>query len=294
MAADIYLFKNEIFIYIMRTTIAYMLAILILCGVNNDVYSQEPDSVWQNLKSYFSPPQKYADSFGEYRSPLKFYDGRDVKTPLDWKKRRKEILHRWHDMLGHWPKLIKKDRFGITDSIHQENFTRYTIEFTWRRDEKTKGYLLVPDAEGKKPAVMIVFYEPETAIGLNKPGRDIALQLARRGFVVLSTGTGGGLPKAKPYNNYYPTPDNVTVQPLSMLGYLAANAYNLLENLPYVDAKRIGITGHSYGAKWALFASCLYEKFACAVWSDPGIIFDESNPNINYYAPWYLGYYPPP
>ena len=38
-----------------------------------------------------------------------------------------------------------------------------------------------------------------------------------------------------------------------------------------------------------MFASCLYEKFACGIWSDPGIVFDESRPNVNYWEPWYLG-----
>ena len=57
-----------------------------------------------------------------------------------------------------------------------------------------------------------------------------------------------------------------------------------------VDARRIGIMGHSYGGKWAMFAACLYEKFACTVWSDPGIVFDEKRANVNYWEPWYLGY----
>jgi hypothetical protein len=47
--------------------------------------------------------------------------------------------------------------------------------------------------------------------------------------------------------------------------------------------------GHSYGGKWAMFASCLDERFACGVWSDPGVVFDESRPNVNYWEPWYLG-----
>src|ERR1019366_683861 len=45
------------------------------------------------------------------------------------------------------------------------------------------------------------------------------------------------------------------------------------------------------------FASCLYERFACAVWSDPGIIFDERNRrkenpggSVNYWDVWYLGF----
>src|SRR5690606_9294145 len=57
---------------------------------------------------------------------------------------------------------------------------------------------------------------------------------------------------------------------------------------------RIGIMGHSFGGKWAMFASCLFEKFACAVWSDPGIVFEDDPGLINYWEPWYLGYHPKP
>ena len=56
-----------------------------------------------------------------------------------------------------------------------------------------------------------------------------------------------------------------------------------------VDPARIGVMGHSYGGKWAMFASCFYEQFAAAAWSDPGIVFDEPRGNVNYWEPWYLG-----
>jgi hypothetical protein len=78
-------------------------------------------------------------------------------------------------------------------------------------------------------------------------------------------------------------------QPLSYLGYISANMWQALASLPDVDSKRIGIVGHSYGGKWSLFGSCLWEKYACAVWSDPGIVFDETRGSINYQEPWYLG-----
>ena len=42
-----------------------------------------------------------------------------------------------------------------------------------------------------------------------------------------------------------------------------------------------------------MFASCLFDKFACAAWSDPGIAFDV-RPNVNYWEPWYLGWHPRP
>jgi hypothetical protein len=41
-----------------------------------------------------------------------------------------------------------------------------------------------------------------------------------------------------------------------------------------------------------MFASCLDERFACAVWSDPGIVFNEKDSNVNYWEPWYLGFDP--
>ena len=79
-----------------------------------------------------------------------------------------------------------------------------------------------------------------------------------------------------------------------MLAYAAAISWHVLAQLPEVDQDRIGIMGHSYGGKWAMFASCLYDKFAAAAWSDPGIVFQQDRPSINYWEPWYLGYHPPP
>ena len=94
----------------------------------------------------------------------------------------------------------------------------------------------------------------------------------------------------KVYSIYHPNREAAEVQPLSMLAYAASTARRLLAERPEVDAKRIGITGHSFGGKWSMFASCLDEEFACAAWSDPGIVFDEERRSINYWTAWYLGY----
>src|SRR5690606_41911166 len=60
-----------------------------------------------------------------------------------------------------------------------------------------------------------------------------------------------------------------------MLGYAAANALEALAKRPEVDGSKIGIIGLSFGGKWSMFASTLYDKFAAAVWSDPGIRSEE-------------------
>ncbi|MDB4582978.1 S9 family peptidase [Draconibacterium sp.] len=259
-------------------------------GNNLNVAKQE---LWQEIAPFFIPPDSFKNRYGDFRSPLKFDNGNTVRTPEEWKKRRKELADQWQNMMGKWPPLLKNQKFEFLDSVKRENFMQYKVRFYWLPNEKTEGYLLLPDGKDIRPAVITVYYEPETAIGYGKPNRDFAYQLTKRGFVTLSIGTTEAT-KEKTYSLYYPDIDNAKVQPLSMLAYAAANAWNVMAKLDRVDSARIGITGHSFGGKWAMFASCLYEKFACAVWSDPGIVFDESRASINYWEPWYLGYHPKP
>jgi hypothetical protein len=188
---------------------------------------------------------------------LKFYDGTPVKNAEDWQKRRQEILKYWNDAMGPWPPLIEKPKVEYLEKEKQDGCTRNHVRLEvapgWMTDD---AYLLVPDGDGPFPG----------------------------GFVALSLGSD---PKS-----FFPDKEKAQLQPLSFHAYMAANCHSVLANLPQVDPKRIGIVGHSYGGKWAMFASCLYDKFACAAWSDPGIVFDEKRSNVNYWEPWYLGYEP--
>lgn len=250
---------------------------------------------WRAIASYLYPPKEFEYSFHGYRTPLEFYDGSLVKDKSYWKERRNEIRTRWMSMMGEWPDIIDDQEFEIVGEERLDSITRYKVRFNWTPNAQTEGYLLIPEGEGKKPAVISVFYEPETAAGIEgKPHRDFAYQLAKRGFVTLSIGT-SETTKDKTYSIYYPNRENAGLQPLSALAYAAANAFEALAKVESVDSERIGIVGHSYGGKWAMFASCLYDKFAAAVWIDPGIVFDETKGSgVNYWEPWYLGYHKPP
>jgi len=246
------------------------------------------------LGPFFTAPPPFTDDFGNYRSPLTFDDGSSVTTPADWTKRREQILKTWWELIGRWPPLIEKPEIRHLEQTRRDNFTQQKISVEIAPNgQRVAGYLLTPDASvSRLPAVLMVYYDPETGAGLNdKELRDFGYQLARRGFVVLSIGTPEFCSLNPPYRPLWDAPaGQPPLQPLSALAYVAANCHTALANLPCVDPNRIGIVGHSYGGKWALFASCLYEKFACAVWSDPGIVFDETRPNVNYWEPWYLGW----
>jgi len=241
-------------------------------------------AAWRQIAPFFNPPANMAGQMGPYRSPLRFDDGRIVKTAADWQRRREEILREWHGIMGAWPRLIEKPRVEYVEASRRDGFVQHRVRVETAPGQNTAGYLLVPEGKGPFAAVLVVYYDAETSVGLAKDGelRDFAHQLARRGFVTLSIGSPGGDARR-------PEIGEARCQPLSFLGYVAANCHTALSQVSSVDGGRIGVVGHSYGGKWAMFASCLYEKFACGVWSDPGIVFDEGRGNVNYWEAWYLG-----
>jgi dienelactone hydrolase len=277
-------------------------ALLLMCPPK--VWSQKPPS---ELAEFCTPPEKYRSDIGTFKSPLVFENGERVRSAADWKRRRQEILSTWHSIMGLWPALIESPRVKVVGTTKRENITQQQVQIEIGLGaEMVDALLLLPadSQQGRKhPAVVVVYYDAETGAGLGAPLRDYAWQLAKRGFITLSVGK----PNAqidltttnKPRTDAYlgPIGKPVRVEPLSALAYAAANAHNVLARRPDVQADRIGIIGHSFGGKWAMFASCLYEKFACAVWSDPGIVFDErdrrkENPggSVNYWDVWYLGF----
>ncbi len=255
------------------------------------------------LAEFFRPPAQYRNELGSFRSPLRFADGTAVQTSQDWKRRRAEILKTWHEAMGEWPALIDNPRVETVQTSRRGNVTQHQLRLGIAlAGEMVDAFLLVPSGKGPFPMVVVVYYDAQSGVGLGTRLRDYGWHLARRGFLVLSLGTPTARvdldepAKARGAPYLGPAGKPVRVQPLSALAYLAANAHAFLARRGDVLADRIGIVGHSFGGKWALFASCLYEPFACAVWSDPGIVFDERNRrkenpggSVNYWDVWYLG-----
>lgn len=235
------------------------------------------------ISPFFHPPAALEEQFGNYRSLLRFANGHLVKDPQDWLARRTEIHDSWQKILGSWPELLERPQLELLNETQRDGLIQRHVRVQIAPHQSVLGYLLLPQAPGPFPGVIVPYYEPETSVGLGQQEfRDFGLQLARRGFVTLSIGSPGG-------DAWKPVTQGSTCQPLFFLAYVAANCHTALANFPNVDRNRIGIVGHSYGGKWALFGACFYEKFACGVWSDPGVVFDEKRPNVNYWEPWYLG-----
>jgi dienelactone hydrolase len=266
-----------------KTFLFFTAATLSFCSYPLAITASPAGETCERVMKWSEPPPRFRNQFGTYASPLQFGDDQPVHTLSDWNHHRKLIVDYWNQVLGPWPPLLRVPRLDTLSEEKREGFSQRKVRIQITETLTDDGYLLLPEGKGPFPAVLVVFYEPESSIGKGKnPLLDFGYQLARRGFVTLSIGSPGG-------DAWKPERAAPTCQPLSFLAYVAANCHTALAQLPYVETNRIGIVGHSYGGKWAMFASCLYEKFACAVWSDPGIVFDEAKPNVNYWEPWYLG-----
>lgn len=256
-----------------------------------------------SLVGFFRPPEENQSDFGDFRSPLLAADASPIDSAVRWNQRREQLRREWNELLGPWPPLIAAPKTVIESTTEHDGVILAKVRIdAGINGESVCGYLLRPRGKGPFPAVLVAYYEPESGAGLGVDLRDFGAQLARRGFVTLSIGpprvefqpAHSKKQPAKPY--YGPLGKPVRTQPLSALAYAAANCHTFLASQTYVDKDRIGIVGHSFGGKWAMFASCLYDKFASAVWSDPGIVFDERNRKdnvggtVNYWDAWYLGF----
>jgi arylsulfatase A-like enzyme/dienelactone hydrolase len=263
----------------------HLLALADKCRADlGDVPEKKPGELPEKLAAFFVVPAAYTNGSSKYPAPLVFNDGKRVEKKEQWGKRRAEILSFWTNALGPWPPMLQKPILEVGESTQRDGLTQSRVRVEIAPTQFVAGILLKPAGKGPFPGIVVPFYEPESSVGQGKQTNvSFGYRLASRGFVTLSIGSPGGDARR-------PESGEAHCQPLSFLACVAANCHTVLAQMPEVDPKRIGIVGHSYGSKWSMFASCLYEKFACAVWCDGGIVFDESRPNVNYWEPWYLGW----
>ncbi len=282
-----------------RRSVCLCIAAVVVCSTSIRAEdSPARAALGQRLEKYTQPPAEFAGQLASYRTPLKFADGSMAKSPEDWSRRHKEILETWHKRLGAWPPLVERPTLKRLETVEKDGFVQHHVHVQISPEGKlADGYLLMPPGKGPFPAVLVPFYEPLTSIGEGPQGKgrgthDYGLQLVKRGFVTLSIGTPGSVEKIGLDTRQLLVEAGVEQrrQPLTLLAYTSANCHTALAQMPEVDPERIGVIGLSYGGKWSMFSSCLYDKFACAVWSDPGIVFNEKNANVNYWEPWYLGF----
>lgn len=181
------------------------------------------------------------------------------------------------------PTTIPHVKYRLLDSTKEDGYTRQLIEYDSYGD-KVIAFLLLPEILDKNPAVLINHqHNREHHLGKSEvcglagnPLQAFGPVLAKRGFVVLA-------PDSICFEERRQDPHvegfdfwqhfNEMCYRIIKGEYLmkkvlndAINGITLLSNLKYVNNKKIGTLGHSYGGNTVLFLSALDERiaFSCA------------------------------
>jgi len=185
----------------------------------------------------------------------------------EWNARRRQILAAMQRVMGPLPGAEKRVPLDIR--IEREEPTDYGVRrklsYQSAPGERVPAWLLIPKAIRSKGPAMLVLHqttnhgkdEPVGLAGL--PNLQIGRELAERGYVVLAPD--------------YPTLGEHTIdvyardwQSASMKAvWDNMRGIDLLQSLPEVDDKKIGVIGHSLGGHNGLFTAVFDPRIRCVV-----------------------------
>src|SRR5580693_534598 len=165
------------------------------------------------------------------------------------------------------------------ETVACDGYRRHTIVFDTETTMSVPAYLLVPDdRRGPGPAVLAAHgHGPGKSLvcGLAQteaPNGDYAVQLVRRGYVVLAPDLRcfGERADWNPPDHYGCDTNLVHAvmsgeNPLTQNLWDMARSLDVLEAHPLVDPGRLGMVGLSYGATVTLFLAAVDERVAACV-----------------------------
>jgi dienelactone hydrolase len=216
-----------------------------------------------------STPPEYSDKAHllAYRDAKGFE--RPIKTEKDWRNRRADILANMQLVMGPLPNASRK----VPLEIHLQSeerlpgYTRQKITFRTEADDRVPAYLLIPERSKGKARAMLCLHQT-TSLGKGEPagmgGREelqYARELAERGYVTLA-------PDYPNFGDYRLDVYKAGYFSATMKGiWNHMRAVDLLESLPQVDRKRIGVIGHSLGGHNALFVAAFDPRLKAVITS---------------------------
>jgi dienelactone hydrolase len=224
---------------------------------------------WRKLTGETRPRVASEQSGKAELSELVRKDG----TLADWSKRREGIERVLSVFLGTPPADKLRPNARVLEETRLSGYLRRKLEYETEPGEFVPAYLLVPDGlRGRAPAVLCPHQTMQggkkSPAGLaDDPSQHTALELVKRGYVTFTwdalcfgerhkfeTGHYG---EAIPFYRKHPR--------WSLLGKMIwdlSRGVDYLETLDFVDARRIGSTGHSHGGYTTLAAMALDKRIA--------------------------------
>ena len=205
---------------------------------------------------------------------LKMNDGRPVKTPDDWRARRKELIETLsREEFGFTPGAPEKVTGDIEKSA--DAFANKAVQQTVRLSFDTPNgsfsfpfTLVVPKAVKKAPVFVCVAFQPDV------PGAYLpAEEIIDHGFAIANIFykdvTDDG-PACDGLAALYPRDEKTGWGKIGMWAFAASRVLDYLETRDDIDAARACVIGHSRLGKTALWCGAQDERFSMVVSNDSG------------------------
>jgi pimeloyl-ACP methyl ester carboxylesterase len=191
--------------------------------------------------------------------PLKFLDGRSVRTAADWKSRRSEIrqLFEKYD-LGTIPPKPKLDRVVLLDETPGKGYLIRNVRLEFGPGSKgtLRVQVMIPDGKGPFPVLMA----PSLA--------GWGPSLLRRGYISAGYAANDAMDDAAALAQLYPDYDFALIP---RRAWVAGLVLDYLETLPQVDMKHVGLFGYSRDGKQAAIAAALDDRIAVVIAGSTGV-----------------------
>jgi dienelactone hydrolase len=228
-------------------------------------------------------------------APLLFdAEHRAITSAPAWQGRRETLLRQWRAFLGSIEGPRASNKIEIIEEDRRENVIRQLVRYESENGLPVEGYFLRPVAAGRdRPGVVVlhstVDYTIRQPAGLEGPSdKHVGLHLARRGYVAFCPRCflwQYGEPKRLATAVEWLDRRHPRVTGMAKMLFDAQRAVDLLADQPDVSRDRLGVFGHSLGAKEALYLAAFDPRVRASVSSEGGIGLTYSN----WDAPWYLG-----
>lgn len=220
--------------------------------------------------------------------------GQSIKSLSAWERKRPVIQRRWLDFLSPLKRNPTPPALEVVEEDYPTGVVRQLVEYEGEPGVRVRGYLICPkQIDEPRPGVLAlhstVDHTIKQAAGVQGVSeKAFGLRLAQLGCVTFSPEcflwhdreNRSYEEQASRFRKRHPGSKG-----MAKMLFDASRGVDVLQQSEQVDSERIGVVGHSLGAKEALYVAAFDERIQAAVSSEGGIGVGFSN----WDAPWYLG-----
>jgi dienelactone hydrolase len=242
----------------------------LLCGGRNGLYWLENLGKGNGVAKGFTKDPLWFPAYSDRMKLMVVKDEagqeKPVKTAFDWGQRRAQILAAAQNVLGTLPDSYQRvplDVKVLSETATPE-YVRKKITYGSDLTSRVTAYLLIPAKVRKGSSAMICLHD-DTPLGKEEPaglgGRasmHYADELAKRGYVCL-------VPDYPSFGTSYDFQKSAYAGGSMKAVWDNIRGIDLLETMPEVAGKRIGIIGHGLGGESALLTAAFDYRIAAVV-----------------------------